>query len=346
MATSVYMNLYEYRVIVDNAEGTVTSSAATMTVTTTGWTTFTMQNGWGDYGLGYDTNGFRITSAGVVILKGLIMKAGIPSSGEVIGNLPLGYRPSETLIFGTSTSSNAAGRVDILSNGNVVFQIGSQAWFSLENITFLPSTTSYTFNAIPLTSPWVYVGTPYAAPAYAVDSLQRVHLKGIVKGGTGNIAPLPTGARSAPDLYFETDSNNGFGDFVTASSAGEITPPSYNNAFVSLQEMYYSSSFTGWTALAPTGAWSNYGSSYPPLEYTKASDGLVTVQGFVKGGAVGSTIATLPAGYRPALTLLSAQTGYDQYSRVDVMNTGTIVVQSLANSAWLSLNNLTFYADN
>jgi hypothetical protein len=52
----------------------------------------------------------------------------------------------------------------------------------------------------------------------------------------------------------------------------------------------------GAPAMAP--GWGNYGSPYPQLRFTKRS-GVVYIEGVVKTGTLGTTVFTLPAGYRP-----------------------------------------------
>lgn len=54
-----------------------------------------------------------------------------------------------------------------------------------------------------------------------------------------------------------------------------------------------------WTALNLAGAWTNFGGTFGTARYMR-KNGIVYLTGMVKGGADGSTIATLPAGFRPA----------------------------------------------
>jgi hypothetical protein len=97
-----------------------------------GWTAPTFQNAWVNYGVGYDTAGYRPDSFNNVELKGLIKSGAIGSSAFT---LPAGARPGATLAF--SVLSNAAvGRVDVYSNGQVVPAVGNNAYVSLSNIRF------------------------------------------------------------------------------------------------------------------------------------------------------------------------------------------------------------------
>ncbi len=56
----------------------------------------------------------------------------------------------------------------------------------------------------------------------------------------------------------------------------------------------------GWTALTLAGAWVTFSVWNVPLAYHRDSAGFVHLRGSVSSGAGGSTIATLPAGFRPA----------------------------------------------
>lgn len=61
-----------------------------------------------------------------------------------------------------------------------------------------------------------------------------------------------------------------------------------------------------WTAATLSGAWVAYvggGGYYNGLRYRKVGD-MIHVQGMVKSGAVGSSIATLPSGFRPQYSVM------------------------------------------
>ncbi len=62
----------------------------------------------------------------------------------------------------------------------------------------------------------------------------------------------------------------------------------------------------GWHAVGGTNepafanSWVNFGGVYAPARFRRDINGWVTVEGLVKSGTVGTTVFTLPAGYRPA----------------------------------------------
>ena len=104
---------------------------------------------------------------------------------------------------------------------------------------------------------------------------------------------------------------------------------------------------TAWTPLPYLNGWVDYGAGYSPCGYRKLSSGLVILKGLVKNGTA-SVILTLPAGYRPGLTLIfNMQTnpGGATPCRVDVGPNGDIGHQGGSN-VWISLSGIVFLAEN
>lgn len=100
----------------------------------TSWIVPTLLNSWVSYGAPYEVEGYRKDGQGFVHLRGLI-KNGTATAGTALFNLPAGYRPANTALFDTQ-SNGALGRVDVANNGNVTIQAGTNAWISLNGITF------------------------------------------------------------------------------------------------------------------------------------------------------------------------------------------------------------------
>lgn len=90
--------------------------------------------------------------------------------------------------------------------------------------------------------------------------------------------------------------------------------------------------------------WSNFGSPHAPAGFYK-DRGRVYLQGTVKKSTVVAdrdVIFTLPAGYIPAVQSLFASLSANVSCRVDVNMTGEVVVTKGGNSAYVSLNGLSF----
>ena len=88
-------------------------------------------NGWQNYGGGWAGATFCKSEGGLVTLGGLVAGGSAPS---VIFVLPADYRPSSVLMFAVWATS-AGGRVDVLSNGDVIFRTGVTTFVSL-NFSF------------------------------------------------------------------------------------------------------------------------------------------------------------------------------------------------------------------
>jgi hypothetical protein len=96
-----------------------------------------------------------------------------------------------------------------------------------------------------------------------------------------------------------------------------------------------------WTAPTLLGAWTNYGSPYPPGGYRKDAGGFVHLRGLVTGGS--GNIFLLPAGYRPAYQVLCDQQANSALARVDVLQNGYVLLQM--GTGWVTLDNIVFLAE-
>lgn len=123
---------------------------------------------------------------------------------------------------------------------------------------------------------------------------------------------------------------------------------------------------SGWIAATLAGTWTNFGSGWHTAAYRKI-DGVVYLRGLVTGGT--GTILTLPAGYRPAATLMfpvvvqtwtatteltsggvtahtHTMTRNNVGSRSDVTAAGAVSVGTVPGFAgYASLNNIVFPAE-
>ncbi|MEV5138419.1 hypothetical protein AB0K71_05675 [Streptomyces syringium] len=107
--------------------------------------------------------------------------------------------------------------------------------------------------------------------------------------------------------------------------------------------------FTGetWTALPLAGGWTDFGAPFQTSIYTKKIDGMVQLAGVIKPGTAtnGTTVANLPAGYRPAadhIFKVSAG-GAGIHADVYVRSSGAVQIQNTSGTiAWLSLSGIRF----
>jgi hypothetical protein len=96
------------------------------------WTAVTFQNSWVNYGGVFETAAYTRNSLGEVRLRGMVRSGTVNTA---IFTLPSGFRPALQKVF-VVMSNGAIGRVDVRTNGEVVLLTGSNAWVSLDGISF------------------------------------------------------------------------------------------------------------------------------------------------------------------------------------------------------------------
>lgn len=317
-----------------------------------------LQNNWNNYSPDFATAAFTKTSEGVVVLRGLVKRAGSAVGGETIFQLPEDYRPSAPIMFTTMTDPNTASRIDIQPNGNVIISSGSGGWIAFDGIRFIPtSTSSITFQPLTMVNGWVNYDTNWTAASYAKDSLNRTFTRGLIRSGSTTaaslIGALPAGFSSPSYLHIPTYTGSGFGLFSpsqvnsTYSAGAGLQYKTGSNGYLSIESMFYND-YTGWTSLPLQNGWVWYSSAgiFSTPAYIKAADGIVSLKGLIMSGTTtaGTTIATLPAGYRPSSRLIFEVVNNSAASRVDVYPTGQVIIQTGGN-VWLALDNISFVAE-
>lgn len=341
-------DVISFRAASFNAAGL--SGYGTDSATLPAWTSCSPQNGWAYFGSGYAPPAFTKTSDNVIMLKGMV-SGGTSTAWTTLCTLPVGYRPTANIIF-ANTSGGAVGRIDVLPDGEVQFAAGSNSWTSLDGISFIPSSAPFTWTPITPTSGWVNYGGVYSVLQGTQDTTGRIHLQGLIKNGTyTNTTPvgtLPPGFGAGRYIQIPETSTAGFNytawdsTYIYAKGIAGVT-------YYAIQAMYYPSSFlqTSWTAMPMSNSWVAYNSAtYPPPEYTKSADGIVTVSGLIKSGTTtaGTVIGTLPAGFRPLERMLFTVAANGAWGRVDVLTNGQIIAESVS-ATWTSLDSITFMGD-
>jgi hypothetical protein len=102
------------------------------------WRTLPYASGWTDYGQGHQDPAFRKDQLGIVHLRGFLTRSGPPPvGGEVLANLPAGYRPTKKELFAVTDGGATHVRVDVTADGQVIWVGGSTATnVSLSGIAF------------------------------------------------------------------------------------------------------------------------------------------------------------------------------------------------------------------
>lgn len=315
------------------------------------WGTYTLQNGWVNFGSPYATPAFTKSDDGVVMLKGLI-KSGTTTADTLIGYLPVGYRPTYRLIFQNLSGGTAgSGRVDILPTGAIQIEGGINSFFSLDGINFLSSGAGYTWTNLSLSNGWTNRSPPTFSPLRAAkDNTGRVHLEGFLNTGTyttgKTIGVLPSGFTPNLNQVFSSMSDSAYNEFGVFNNT-TVAARGLSSTWQSIQAMYYPAAFAGWTSLTLQNSWVVYNAAtYETPQYTRSADDIVTLKGMIKSGTttIGTVLATLPAGYRPLEKQIFTTDAGDALGRIDVYPTGDIVLQA-GSATWTSLDAISFIAE-
>jgi hypothetical protein len=94
------------------------------------WNTPTLLNGWVAYSGSHPVGYYRDRNR--VYLRGLVKSGTI---GTAIFQVPNGYKP-QSLQYLPAIADSAFARVNIDANGNIIAQLGTNGWFSLEGISY------------------------------------------------------------------------------------------------------------------------------------------------------------------------------------------------------------------
>jgi Tfp pilus assembly protein PilE len=337
-----------------SASNSLTSGYGTTSVTIPLWATPVLRNNWSDFGSGFSTAGYTKTSNGLVVMKGLI-KGG--TVGQPVATLPVGYRPSQNYRF-EGVSNSASALIDIYINGDVYFSLGNSAWASLDNIRFMPASTTFT-TISPLSNSWVNYSniSVTITPSYAAVGSERTEVRAMIANGATadgtTMFSLPVG--KSPNQYLHQIANLSGGDAtVGITTTGPVVAKTYaSSTWLSIHSIFLNSARTSglscttqWCSLPLQNSWAFYGSIYGIPEYTKTADGMVYLKGLLAGGSTtaDSVIAQLPAGYRPAARLLFANQSNNALARTDIENTGNIRFE-FGSNAWFSLDSISFMAE-
>lgn len=358
VSSATHQDTVYIQVAARNSAG-ASSNTSTSTVVPL-WAKFAFQNTWNDYGPPWDSSGYTKTSAGQVVLHGLIKRVnGNSTSNEIIATLPDGYRPSTRYLY-QSVANSANARIDIFPNGEIRI-VGAFNDLTLEGITFQPASTTFT-NLAPYLSGWTTYGDAnYAIPmSYAVDGAGRTEVRGMVSSGTATDGTdiVTMSSAIAPSEYYHLPAmaggpNSTVGIVGTNGPTPAIEAKGGSNAWYSIHALWWPASrttgstcTTQWCSLTLQNGWVHYGSPFATQAYTKGSDNMVHLKGLIRSGTAsqGTVLATLPAGYRPKGYLLFQNQNGGGLGRVDLYPNGNLVIV-LGSNGWLSLDGIKFIAE-
>lgn len=207
----------------------------------------------------------------------------------------------------------------------------------------------------PVASP-VFTGDPKAPTPATADNDTSIATTAFVKAqGYAPLAdPALTGNPTAPTPAVGTDTTQvATTAFVKAAlplavrydAAQTLTAPQQTQARSNIAAAQATVFDTSWNPFAYLNGWVDYGVPYSPCGYRLLPNGLVLLKGLVKNGSA-ATMLNLPAGYRPGIQLLlNVQTSPNVACRVDI-STGGDVNHTGGSNGWVSLNGISFLAEN
>lgn len=99
-----------------------------------------------------------------------------------------------------------------------------------------------------------------------------------------------------------------------------------------------------YSTLPLLNGWSLFSSDNEELGYLKNPDSVVYLKGVIASGATGSTIATLPVGFRPKKSRIFTVMSSGSIGRVDITPDGSIIFVS-GSSTYVSFDGLSFIAE-
>ena len=103
--------------------------------------TANLVNGWASRNWGDNTAGYYKVG-GIVHFAGMLLAPAVLENGRTIFTLPSGFEPNARLIMMTQNTSHSGYRIDINTDGTVVWWGGTTSfnWTSIENISYVART--------------------------------------------------------------------------------------------------------------------------------------------------------------------------------------------------------------
>lgn len=315
-----------------------------------------LTNGWINFDtVNYQPGSFTKTETGVVKLTGMISGGGV-AQGTVIGTLPLGFRPPRTLVF-PAMSNQVGGSLKIQPDGKIVCAGYSHAnWVSLSNIIFPTATLTWN-NVTHLNSFTVPADPSVGVAQYAKDAQGRVWFRGglgraSAPAGDTPMFNVPAGFRPALQHHLPASSlGNGAASsaLIDSTSGGDIRFKQLTSSMSTISlagVMYPEASIGGWINGTYQNSWvSNNAPMFGAASYRLDADGVVHLRGLVQGGAIGSVIFNLPAGFRPSKTIIRSNQSSNTQGRLDIHNNGNVLQQMGTAGGWVTLDGIQFTAE-
>jgi hypothetical protein len=219
-------------------------------------------------------------------------------------------------------------------------------------MTFMPAGT-YT-PITPLQNGWVTHSDPGVPPlGYAVDSIGRVFLQGTISSGTTTSGTVIANLPSSPDisvtpkLIVAIRSGCSGSNVMNVGTDITLRGVCVGSALFPVVMYYPTATAATWVPMTLLNGWIVHSpTTNATPEFTKASDGVVTLKGLIRSGTTtnGVVLFTLPAGYRPSATLIFSSVCDDSPCRIDIQADGDVLGRGVV-APWSSLSGINFVAE-
>jgi hypothetical protein len=313
------------------------------------------ESGWFSGNGAWGTPRARKTASGVVVLSGMVAKAGgaAIAAGEVMLTLPVEFRPDYNEIYPVMTNVNAQAQVLVGTDGTVRVFSGNGGWVSLCGIQFLKGGT-WT-NATLLNSftaqTGIFSGYTGPVPGYALDADGLVWIRGSLQrtalpADNTPIFNLPVGLGPRTNYQHHIPAvhqsgHAGLGVGTQGALTRNVQFKIHNQTVAPSRygmggAVFVSESFTGKDRVLDGAPVYNDITGWRP-RYGITPDGFVVSSGLTS--TVGGNFAigrTMPDERIKEKNLFNGYTSGNGYHRIDVQPNGMIVSATTANT-WASV---------
>lgn len=140
------------------------------------------------------------------------------------------------------------------------------------------------------------------------------------------------------------DTLNGNVDSANLANNAVITSKLANNAVTAVKI----ETQQAWQAVVYANGWADYDATeWFGGQYYKDSLGIVHLRGLLRTGTVtsGTTMFTLPAGYRPGRKILQPTMSNNNLARIELHTDGTAKTNAGVAAGWVTIANISFRAE-
>ena len=312
------------------------------------------ENGWSTFPT-WPAASFRVDSEGWVIFRGLVQ-----NGVNHIFTLPAAYRPPRDASFTVMSNGPNIGHVTVNSiSGQVSTAVVTTGWVSLTTIRYpLWGDDQLRFRVAPRIPRYGldYTTTGWRRPRLYVRRNGFVDVQGIC--GTwqaidfGALADLSPEGRSIHLIHGSGTAQHRVDAHGILQVFGNVNPYGILGGTVKWPTPAIEPYFTDFTLQNGWQWFADYYASdqsgYPRPAYYKDNDGYVHLRGLaIHATPSGSTIATLPAGYRPGdRTMWPVLTSLTSPGRLDIDPSGTIHCDEGYGTGIVAMDGVTFLAEN